>query len=382
VIRRPRLFAGLTVPAGILLALAMPLTACEQASLPSAPPLPAASFPPAEADATCDADHDGYESTECGGLDCDDANGVANPGAVEECGNGVDDNCDGVVDEGCGCSPGDLQACWDGEVARRHVGACTDGVRRCGADGTWGACTFAVTPTAEAEACDGVDSDCDGVKDPASCGACPVGAVEICGNGLDDDCDGVIDPRELCTLSCDVVNPRETQPGNMECCLRSPPAIHDSRCYEGAGLDSCPDRACLDLDGSLETRCSKLCDGTGCICGRRESSGQIVAVADCGFLTPCARLDCGDEKNQPCYSGPPATLGIGICHGGKHSCEGEAGHRAWDECLGEQTPSPEVCGNGLDDDCDGSIDEEDGATGIRCESASVGHGGNLRQRCR
>jgi hypothetical protein len=343
---------------------------CGDAASPPVAALPDGSFPATGGSVTCDADGDGVPALACGGLDCDDEHAAVHPGADEICGNAIDDDCDGLVDEDCGCTPGDLQACWQGTPETRGVGACTDGVRRCGADGSWGACTFAVGPSAESDACDGIDSDCDGVKDPPSCGACPPGAQEICGNGLDDDCDGVIDPPELCTASCDDVNPRAGDAGAMACCLRSPPAITEFQCHEGEGLDACADRACLDLDGSLDTRCSKLCDQTGCVCGRRQASGPIVAVSDCGFLSPCARLDCADRQDQPCYSGPPSTLGVGLCHAGSHSCTTAGDRRQWGACTGEVGPAPEICGNGLDDDCDGSIDEEDGATGRRCAPAS------------
>lgn len=56
--------------------------------------------------ACTDADSDGFfaEGGDCGTVDCDDADGDINPGAVEVCGNGVDDNCSGTADENCSAS--------------------------------------------------------------------------------------------------------------------------------------------------------------------------------------------------------------------------------------------------------------------------------------
>ncbi len=55
----------------------------------------------------CDRDADGYETTECGGTDCDDDNPDLNPGEAEVCIDGLDNDCDGWVDN-CSLAGADL----------------------------------------------------------------------------------------------------------------------------------------------------------------------------------------------------------------------------------------------------------------------------------
>lgn len=54
----------------------------------------------------------------------------------------------------------------------------------------------------------------------------------------------------------------------------------------------------------------------------------------------------------PCYSGPPATDGVGECTAGTFACSDPAR-----VCAGEVVPSEEACGSMRDEDCDGMIDE-------------------------
>ncbi len=78
--------------------------------------------------------------------------------SAEVCDGLLDEDCDGVVDDGCACVNGATEACYTGPAGTQNVGLCHGGSRTCSL-GQWGACAGQVTPSAEA--CDGVDNDCD-----------------------------------------------------------------------------------------------------------------------------------------------------------------------------------------------------------------------------
>ncbi|HEU4383892.1 MAG TPA: IPT/TIG domain-containing protein [Anaeromyxobacteraceae bacterium] len=64
-----------------------------------------------------------------------------------------------------------------------------------------------------------------------------------------------------------------------------------------------------------------------------------------------------DGLVQSCYDGPAGTQGVGICHGGTRTCvETSPGNFGMSACLGQVLPAAEEC-NGLDDDCDGQVDD-------------------------
>jgi hypothetical protein len=54
------------------------------------------------------------------------------------------------------------------------------------------------------------------------------------------------------------------------------------------------------------------------------------------------------------YDGPPETANVGVCRPGVRRCLD--GHEI---VQGMVLPTPEVCGNLLDDDCDGAVDEDE-----------------------
>ncbi len=76
------------------------------------------------------------------------------------------------------------------------------------------------------------------------------------------------------------------------------------------------------------------------------------ATADGGGGTA---LLCTPGASVTCYTGPDGTEGMGICAAGWRTCLPDG--KALSECAGQVLPTEsEICGNGLDDDCNGVVD--------------------------
>lgn len=68
--------------------------------------------------------------------------------------------------------------------------------------------------------------------------------------------------------------------------------------------------------------------------------------------------ECHEDETQACWPGPAMARGVGACADGVQGCSlGEFG--AWEQCEGAVIPTPEVCDNDADDDCDGGVDCDD-----------------------
>ena len=242
-------------------------------------------------------------------------------------------NCDATCYDEAAAFPLKGQACsvGIGRCKRQGVYACNstgDGVV-CANASTCGA-TPLVAGTPLPEQCgvlpgcqapteaDCADENCDGVIDEGLSCAC-LSKPEIC-NGVDDNCDGIVDNIAAAACGLDL---GACKPGVTVCVP------------DGAG-------------------------GQQVVC--QGGTGPTPEVCD-GIDNDCNGLV--DDLARSCY--PDGTLGcaydaaakawtcVGACQAGRQTCL--AG--AWQACVGAVTPVPEIACDGLDNNCDGTVDEND-----------------------
>jgi len=373
---------------------------------------------------TPDADGDGFDSLGCGGDDCDDTDDGRYPGNTEVCdAEGVDEDCDPMT-------VGDLDVDGDGHIST----ACCNG-DRCGDD-----CADRLADVfgGATETCDLRDQDCDGnvdegvalmlfedldgdlYGDMTTVQACPGSAqtstssidcepgvatrhgaqLEVC-DGLNNDCDDAIDEKTVeQPWYPDTDGDGFGDPGEEPIVACAPPEG-----YSLLPLD------CDDSDGTLYPAAAELCNARDDNCD--GVAGYVIARGDTedddgdGFADAgCGGDDCDDEDPFN-YPG-----GLELCDELDNDCDGEVDEMVTDvdwfldadgdgfgdpsdtvtscerqlgrvlrggDCAdGNPVIHPDVverC-NGVDDDCDGTVDEG-GLGGVRGYRDADGDGFGL-----
>ncbi|MDB4962791.1 MAG: Tryptophan synthase alpha chain [Myxococcales bacterium] len=299
------------------------------------------------------------------GLQCN----ITMPGATptaEVC-NGLDDNCNGAIDEGINCTPG---------------------------------CVV----TSPIDICNGLDDDCDGAfeeDDPnvgQPCGlsntppcmfgvnACIGGAIvcvgavdpqaEVC-NGIDDNCDGMPDVNAPCP------NPTSCVEGGcrLRCMGGEFPCAAGFKCEMTASGDFCVPSACANCQPN------EICQNDMCIdpcagvtCGPLEEC-RFGTCVDCNVLgcptdqvcsnsmcipDPCVGVDCAATCTDPL--GCSCNDGSCVVNCDDTRCpEGQRcapdGSCVADVCAGVECDEFEVC---VDGEC-----VQDPCVGLGCRAGQV-----------
>ncbi len=269
-------------------------------------------------------------------------------------------------------------------------GICSRGIMDCSSDKP--ICRPTTQPGERIEICNGEDDNCDGRIDEGfdkdedhyttcrgDCNDHDPGihpdAVERC-NDKDDNCNGLVDDGfnigGMCTVGLGIC----VREGKLECSSSGLESICNAK----------PGAPSKEVCDSLDNDCNgKADDGLGVHSCGIGACKRTIAVCQEGKLTKCvpgkpiAELcgdnidnDCDGERDEgfadldrTCYEGVGACRNAGkmICADDKLSliCSGQAGE-----------PGAELCGNKIDDDCDGEVDTDTPGLGDPCDNNQKG----------
>ena len=405
-----------------LLLILLGLAACD----PSDDKLPPESLPPGDSGGEAvDEDGDGSPA----GEDCDDTDPAVSPSAEERC-DGIDNDCDGAVDDDAtDATAWTTDADGDGYGAGTPTLACEPPEGTVSQDGDCDDADARYNPGAEETDCadpndyncDGstgfADTDGDGFAACQECddadGAVNPDATEVC-DGLDNNCDGITDGADAADAQTVYADTDGDSYGDADFPLVT---CERPEGYAERALD------CDDGDGAVNPDATEVCDGLDNNCdgatdedtaadantyyADRDGDGHgdaDYALAACeaptGYVATHEDCDDGDGAVSP--------DGVEVCDEVDNDCDGtvdepDAADAAsfYDDTDGDgygdpdalslacEAPSGAVADNtdcddavininpgaaeacdGLDNNCDGDIDDGVLGSGLACPASS------------
>ncbi|HVU03943.1 MAG TPA: MopE-related protein [Polyangiaceae bacterium] len=288
-------------------------------------------------------------------------------GPSQEVCDGIDNDCDGKID----AADPDMPPL--GQVCGSTTGQCAKGTTACVGGAV--VCTGGTSPTPEV--CNGKDDDCNGVNDDS--------LTDVPGNTAcwNNPVSGT------CTTSCTAAGVTWCPPAGGTCTglgtLTGDCKLGQLQCFSGAWTcrdsviptpEQC-DNHDNDCNGQVDDGlgspygdvCGRTVPGTPCLAGITKCvngaqicDGQVPGTAeicngkddDCDGVVDNGIVigaSCPATYDHAQYPGPDRSGGE--CQPGTTDCDVATGQQI---CKGGKGPSPEVC-DGLDNDCDGQIDE-------------------------
>jgi hypothetical protein len=294
---------------------------------------------------------------------------------------GADNNCTAGADESftdlsssCsqgagGCSNSGVKVCTSSGLATqcsvtgKPAGtSCNDSV----------ACTYNdVCTGGDNSSCGGTSYSCSG-----SCRQCDGTGQCTVNSGtcfIDATLCSASDPGCGSAASC--LSPGDSRggSGNDRCLICNPSASKTAWSPESSGV-TCQASTCSGNTYNVADTCGGGAQAGTCVDSGTQNcdDGNLCTNDNCADATGCSNVN--NSYQRACYTGNPSEINIGTCHEGIETCSGGS----FGSCVGEVTPVAELCAtqgeDGLDNNCDGLVDNINDFTTWYLDDDNDNHG--------